>query len=80
MPTFAELAGVAPPAPVDGISFVPTLTGKGLQQSHPYLFFNWRNRSYIIRGKNETRGDKEIIAEARTEVVVPEFGRNPANR
>ncbi|MEC9055432.1 MAG: sulfatase-like hydrolase/transferase, partial [Verrucomicrobiota bacterium] len=80
MPTFAELAGVAPPAPVDGISFVPTLTGKGRQQSHPYLFFNWRNKSYIIRGKNETRGDKEIIAEARTEVVIPEFVRNPANR
>lgn len=73
MPTFAELAGVAPPAPVDGISFVPTLTGKGRQQSHPYLFFNWKGKSYIIRGEGKHRTDDEIIAEAKTEVVVPRF-------
>jgi arylsulfatase A-like enzyme len=29
MPTFAELAGIEPPAPIDGISFVPTLLDSG---------------------------------------------------
>ena len=31
LPTFAEVAGVAPPARTDGVSLVPTLTGKGAQ-------------------------------------------------
>lgn len=73
MPTFAELAGIQPPAPIDGVSFVPTLIGTGKQVSHRYLFFAWKKNTYIIRGKEETREDKEIIAEARTKVVVPKF-------
>jgi len=32
MPTFAELAGVAAPARTDGVSLVPTITGKGSQK------------------------------------------------
>lgn len=32
MPTFAELAGVAVPARADGVSLVPTLSGKGEQK------------------------------------------------
>ena len=31
LPTFAELAGVSAPARSDGVSLLPTLTGKGLQ-------------------------------------------------
>jgi arylsulfatase A-like enzyme len=75
MPTFAELAGIRPPAPIDGVSFVPTLTKKGKQAAHKYLFFAYRGKAYIVRGKGETRTDKEIIAEAETDVVVPEFPR-----
>jgi len=74
MPTFAELAGIEPAAPIDGVSFVPTLTGMGEQVSHRYLFFAYGKNTYIVRGKGETREGKEIIAEARTKVVVPRFG------
>ncbi len=38
MPTFAELAGVAPP-PTDGISIVPTILGEGSQQRHSWLYW-----------------------------------------
>ncbi len=73
MSTFAELAGVNPPAPIDGVSFVPTLTGDGEQVSHKYLFFAYGNRTYIVRGKDETRNDEEIIDEAKSGVVTPLF-------
>ena len=79
MPTFAELAGIKPPQPIDGISFVPTLAGEGQQVSHKYLYFTMGSskkkgaRSYIVRGKGETRDDKAIEAEANTDVVVPRF-------
>jgi len=39
MPTLAELAGIDPPRPIDGISFVPALLGRGGQKRHKYLFY-----------------------------------------
>ena len=41
MPTFADLAGVAPPAAADGVSLVPTLTGRGRQRSRGFLYFEY---------------------------------------
>jgi len=76
MPTFAELAEIEPPTPIDGISFVPTLLESGEQRHHRYLYFASGNKAkpcYIVRGPEETRGDDEIIAEANTDVVVPTF-------
>jgi arylsulfatase A-like enzyme len=74
MPTFAELAGIKPPTPVDGLSLVPTLTGKGEQNQHRYLYFaRGAAGGYVVRGEGETRDDKTIHAEANTDVVVPAF-------
>ena len=39
LPTFAELAGVAVAQPIDGISIVPTLLGKGTQPKHEHLYW-----------------------------------------
>src|SRR5690606_36720780 len=39
LPTFAELAGAKTPAGLDGISFTATLTGKGKQKQHDYLYW-----------------------------------------
>jgi arylsulfatase A len=41
LPTFAEIAGLNPPAHLDGISLVPTLIGKGKQPQHPYLYWEF---------------------------------------
>jgi arylsulfatase A len=38
LPTFAELAGVKPPGPVDGLSLVPVLSGKA-QPSREFLYW-----------------------------------------
>ncbi len=41
LPTFAELTGQAIPTDVDGISLLPTLTGKGEQKQHEYLYWEF---------------------------------------
>jgi arylsulfatase A len=79
MPTFAELAGVDPPAPIDGISMAATLLGKGEQKTHNYLYFGAGKRRLIIRGENEKRSEEDILKEAVTPVVVPKFNAKKGN-
>ena len=45
MPTFCELAGTAAPESTDGISFVPLLTGKEMQNKHDVLFWYFNERA-----------------------------------
>jgi arylsulfatase A-like enzyme len=45
LPTAADLAGVNPPASIDGISFLPTLLGeKDRQKQHEYLYWEFHER------------------------------------
>ncbi|MEM7143713.1 MAG: arylsulfatase [Verrucomicrobiota bacterium] len=58
LPTCAELAGVAAPEETDGISLVPTLTGEGEQEAHPYLYWEFLEKG----GKRAVlRGDWKAI-------------------
>jgi len=41
LPTLAQLAGAKPPAGLDGISFVPTLLGRGDQPQHQFLYWEF---------------------------------------
>jgi arylsulfatase len=41
LPTFCEIAGQKIPADTDGISFLPTLTGRGKQRRHEFLFWDF---------------------------------------
>jgi arylsulfatase A-like enzyme len=41
LPTAAELAGVTPPAGLDGISFVPAILGKADQPEHEFLYWEF---------------------------------------
>lgn len=41
LPTLAELTGAKPPKDIDGISFLPTLTGKAAQKSHDFLYWEF---------------------------------------
>ena len=53
LPTFAEIAGVTPPQ-TDGISMLPTLTGKGEQKKHPHLFWEFYEgggKKAVLKGK-----------------------------
>ncbi|WP_216647400.1 arylsulfatase [Chitinophaga sp. SYP-B3965] len=41
MPTFVDITGAPSPKYTDGISFLPTLLGKGKQAQHPYLYWEF---------------------------------------
>ncbi|MEO0510657.1 MAG: arylsulfatase [Verrucomicrobiota bacterium] len=65
MPTACELAGVAAPAGIDGISYAPLLKGKEAEQAqHDYLYFelHWPTK----RGVRQ--GDWVAVQEKTTEV------------
>ena len=45
LPTFAEITGSTPPADIDGISFLPALSGQqDLQEKHDYLYWEFHER------------------------------------
>lgn len=44
LPTLCELAGREVPADIDGISFVPSLSGEGNQTPHEYLYWEFYER------------------------------------
>ncbi|MDR1336152.1 MAG: arylsulfatase [Tannerella sp.] len=44
LPTTCALTGIQPPPGIDGISFLPALTGKGEQLRHGYLYWEFHER------------------------------------
>lgn len=44
LPTFADVIGEDTPENVDGISMLPTLTGKGKQKEHKYLYWEFHEK------------------------------------
>jgi arylsulfatase A-like enzyme len=51
LPTAAEMAGAQAPSGIDGISIVPTLLGKGKQQQHDYLYWEFTQNQAVRKGK-----------------------------
>jgi arylsulfatase len=37
----SEIAGISPPTDIDGISFAPTLLGRGRQRQHEFLYWEF---------------------------------------
>jgi len=54
LPTLAALAGVEPPAGIDGLSMVAAITGEGDQQNHEYLYWEFyeRGSAQAVRSGN----------------------------
>jgi arylsulfatase A len=44
LPTFCELTGQPVPENIQGVSFAPTLTGKGDQKTHEYLYWEFHEQ------------------------------------
>jgi len=65
MPTAAEMAGVACPTSSDGISFLPTLLGKGEQKKHTHLYWEFYER-----------GGKQAVRRGSWKAVRLNVGKN----
>lgn len=53
-PTLSDVAGIASPDNIDGISFHPTLMGNGNQEAHDYLYWEFHEkggRQAVRKGK-----------------------------
>lgn len=78
-PTFAELAGAAAPAGIDGLSFVNTLSGKGTQAQHGYLYWEFHEQG----GKQAVRYGKwkgvrlQTIANSNAPVELYDLSADP---
>jgi arylsulfatase A-like enzyme len=46
LPTLAEIVGQPAPAGIDGISFLPTLLGRGAQRQHEYFYWEFHERGF----------------------------------
>lgn len=46
LPTLAEVVGQQAPAGTDGISFLPTLLGRGVQKQHEYFYWEFHERGF----------------------------------
>jgi arylsulfatase A len=66
LPTFADLAHTATPTPIDGISMVPALTGKGTQKKHDWLYWEFHED-----------GGKQAVRESRWKAVRLNADKEP---
>ena len=57
MPTAAELAGVPVPSGIDGVSYAPTLTGQGTQQTRPYYYWEYSGMKAVRSGQYKALWD-----------------------
>ncbi len=68
LPTFAEIAGLPPPARADGISLLPALTGQGVARARDLLYFEYniagRTPDYPAfnpQHRNRLRGQMQAV-------------------
>ncbi|GAB3925959.1 arylsulfatase [Larkinella terrae] len=80
LPTFAELAGTKAPTAIDGISFVPALTGKGVQKKHDYLYWEFHERggSQAVRQGNWKAVRLNAAAHPGGAVELYDLSKDPA--
>lgn len=78
MPTFAELAGVDPPA-TDGISLVPTLHGTGQQPVHEWIYWELVTGGNRLVRQAARKGNWKLVREAMDrEIEVYDLDADPA--
>jgi len=79
MPTLAEMAGVRLSDTLDGISFLPTLTGEGTQAEHEYLYWEFHEKGgRIAVRKGKWKGVKyNVQKEPGKEIELYDLSLDP---
>ncbi|HXH99898.1 MAG TPA: arylsulfatase [Sphingobacteriaceae bacterium] len=79
MPTFASIINQKVPAMIDGISILPTLLGKGKQQQHTYLYWEFHElggRQAVRMGK--WKGVKyNVLDRSKTTLELYDLEKDP---
>lgn len=81
LPTLVEIAGGQIPQPVDGISLVPTLIGRGTQPRHKFLFwdFNGYGGQQAVR-YGDWKGVRRDISKGNRALELYNLRRDPGER
>jgi arylsulfatase len=78
MPTLGQAAGAAMPGNIDGISFLPQLTGQGRQMIHPYLYWEfpgYQGQQAVRLGR--WKGIRKNIARGNLKIQLFDLEKNP---
>lgn len=80
MPTLAEITGARLPDNIDGISFLPTLTGKKKQTQHEYLYweFHEMNGKLAVRKGKWKAVRNNVFNENISEIELYDLSADPA--
>ena len=73
LPTFCELAGVATPLGLDGVSIAPTLTGRGHQRIREFVIHEAGNGQSIIRGNHKLVRNAAAGKRKKRQATAPGF-------
>ena len=82
VPTFTELAGLPAPDNTDGISFLPTILGKGSQPEHPYLYWEFHEKG----GRTALRAGKwkavryNVLKEPNAPIKLFDLSKDPGEQ
>lgn len=78
LPTLGQAAGVTLPRGIDGISFLPQLTGKGRQLIHPYLYWEfpgYQGQQAVRLGK--WKGIRKNIQKGNLKIQLFDLEKDP---
>ena len=78
LPTLVEIAGGKPPAGLDGISFLPTLLGRGEQRRHEFLYWEYHERggSQAVRMGDWKAVRQKIMSRSDGPIELYDLGRD----
>lgn len=76
MPTLAALAGTSPPPNIDGLSYLPTLLGKGEQEKHPFMYWAFYAPQGPPRSQAVRMGDWKAVRHGDAELELYDLARD----
>jgi arylsulfatase A len=82
LPTFAQLGGAEVPEKLDGISFVSALTGKGKQENHDYLYWEFHEQGgrQAVRQGNWKAVKLKAADEPEGSVELYDLSKDPSEK